>query len=109
MELLEHCSGSCPIEYTLDVMGGKWKLLIIYYLMTNKVMRYGELKRNISGITHKMLSSQLKELESKEIIKRKEYPQIPPKVEYSLSKKGASLLPIFGMMYEWGEINMVKN
>lgn len=86
-ELINHDNGTCPIEYTLEVMGGKWKLLIIYYLMTNKIMRYGELKRNITGITHKMLSSQLKDLESHGIITRKEYPQVPPKVEYALSKK----------------------
>lgn len=108
MDLLEHANGTCPIEYTLDVMGGKWKLLIIYYLMTNQFLRYSELKRNIFGITHKMLSTQLKELESKGIINRKEYPQVPPKVEYSLSPKGVSLLPIFGIMYEWGENNMPK-
>ncbi|MFV0497411.1 MAG: winged helix-turn-helix transcriptional regulator [Candidatus Fimivivens sp.] len=103
---LKNGSETCPIEYTLDVMGGKWKLLIIYYLMTNKVMRYGELKRNIATITHKMLSTQLKDLECKGIIYRKEYPQVPPKVEYSLSQKGASLLPILGMMYDWGKQNM---
>lgn len=109
MELLDHAQGSCPIEYTMEVVGGKWKLLIIYYLMTTKLMRYGELKRNISGITHKMLSSQLKDLENHGIIVRKEYPQVPPKVEYSLSEVGATLLPIFGMMYEWGEKNMPED
>lgn len=97
--------GACPIEYTLNIFGGKWKLLILYYLMTDKVKRYGELKRSITGITHKMLSSQLKELENEGIIHRKEYHQIPPKVEYSLTQKGATLLPILGAMYEWGKQN----
>jgi DNA-binding HxlR family transcriptional regulator len=96
---------SCPIEYTLDVIGGKWKLLILYYLMNDGVKRYNELKRCITGISHKMLSAQLKELESKGILLRKEYSQIPPKVEYSLSEKGATLLPILGMMYDWGREN----
>ncbi len=64
---------------------------------------------DINGITHKMLSTQLKELEKKGIILRKEYPQIPPKVEYSLTEKGATLLPILGMMYDWGEDNMEQN
>jgi len=96
----------CPIEHTLGIIGGKWKLLILYYLMTDKVKRYNELKRCINGITHKMLSMQLKELESDGIILRKEYPQIPPKVEYSLTQKGATLLPILGMMYDWGKENM---
>lgn len=106
MKLTGHKNGSCPIEYTMETMGGKWKLLIIYYLMSNKLMRYGELKRSIKGVTHKMLSSQLKDLENRGIINRNEYPQVPPKVEYSLTNKGASLLPIFGMMYMWGEENM---
>ena len=97
---------TCPIEYTLDVIGGKWKLMILYYLMTEKVQRYGELKRSINGITHKMLSAQLKELEKAGIVDRKEYPQIPPKVEYSLTEKGATLLPILGVMQDWGTENM---
>jgi DNA-binding HxlR family transcriptional regulator len=99
-------NGVCPIEYTFNVMGGKWKLLILYCLMMDKVKRYGELKRSITGITHKMLSSQLKELESEGIILRREYHQIPPKVEYSLTQKGVTLLPILGMMYNWGKENM---
>lgn len=99
-------NGTCPIEYTLNVLGGKWKLLILYYLMTDKVKRYGELKKSITGITHKMLSTQLKELESEGIILRHEYHQIPPKVEYSLTQKGVTLLPILGMMYDWGKENM---
>jgi DNA-binding HxlR family transcriptional regulator len=105
MLVCEGDQGTCPIEYTLNIFGGKWKLLILYYLMTDKVKRYGELKRSITGITHKMLSSQLKELENEGIILRKEYHQIPPKVEYSLTQKGATLLPILGAMYEWGKQN----
>lgn len=97
---------TCPIEYTLNIIGGKWKLLILYHLMTDRIKRYGELKRCINGITHKMLSTQLKELENTGIVLRKEYPQIPPKVEYSLTEKGATLLPILGMMYDWGKGNM---
>lgn len=100
---------TCPIEYAMNVIGGKWKLLILYYLMTDKVKRYGELKKSIPGITHKMLSSQLKELESEGIILRREYHQIPPKVEYSLTQKGVTLLPILGMMYDWGKENMNTN
>lgn len=96
----------CPIEYTISIIGGKWKLLILYQLMTDKIKRYNELKRSISGITHKMLSMQLKELENDGIILRKEYPQIPPKVEYSLTQKGVTLLPILGVMYDWGNENM---
>lgn len=100
--------GTCPIEYTLGTVGGKWKLLILYFLMTDKVKRYGELKRSVTGITHKMLSAQLKELENDGLILRNEYQQTPPKVEYSLTNKGVTLLPILGMMYEWGKENMSK-
>ncbi|MCX7710256.1 MAG: helix-turn-helix transcriptional regulator [Clostridia bacterium] len=96
----------CPIEYTLSTIGGKWKLMILFYLMNGGTKRYGELKRLIKGITHKMLSNQLKELESSGLVNRVEYHQIPPKVEYSLSEKGATLLPVLGMMYDWGKENM---
>lgn len=68
-------------------------------------MRYSELKRNLTPITHKMLSTQLKELEEDGIIIRKEYPQVPPKVEYSLSEKGISFIPIIDAMCDWGKIN----
>jgi DNA-binding HxlR family transcriptional regulator len=91
-----------PFEYTLSIISGKWKLKIIYLLACLKTVRYGALKRNIDGITHKMLSSQLKELELHAIVIRKEYPQVPPKVEYSLSPKGQSLIPIVMDMCNWG-------
>ena len=78
---------------------------IIYELGCESVLRYGELKRNISYITHKMLSTQLKELENVGLLTRKEYPQIPPKVEYSLSEKGLTLFPIIDEMCKWGRKN----
>lgn len=106
MLLYEDSKNSCPIEFTLKAIGGKWKLLILYHLMCDRVKRYGELKNSINGITHKMLSQQLKDLENVGLIKRTEYPQIPPKVEYSFTEKGVTLLPILGMMYEWGKENM---
>jgi Predicted transcriptional regulators len=106
MEIEMNQNHICPIEHTLGVIEGKWKLLILYYLMTDKLKRYNELKRCINGITHKMLSLQLKELENSGIILREVYPQNPPKVEYSLTQKGATLLPILGMMYNWGIENM---
>ncbi|MBV4417800.1 helix-turn-helix transcriptional regulator [Clostridium tyrobutyricum] len=92
-----------PFEYTLSIISGKWKLKIIYLLVCMGTVRYGVLKRNIDGITHKMLSSQLKELQNKDIILRKQYMEMPPKVEYSLSKKGESLIPIVKAMCKWGE------
>ncbi|MCI1945428.1 winged helix-turn-helix transcriptional regulator [Clostridium luticellarii] len=92
-----------PFEYTLSVISGKWKLKIIYLLACMGTVRYGVLKRNIDGITHKMLSSQLKELQGKNVILRRQYMQIPPKVEYFLSEKGKSLIPIVKAMCEWGK------
>lgn len=103
-----YISNKEPFEYTLSIISGKWKLKIIYLLACIGIARYGELKKNINGITHKMLSSQLKELENENIILRKEYPQIPPKVEYSLTQKGLSLMPIVEYMCDWGKENRVE-
>ena len=99
---------STPFEYTLSIIGGKWKMIIMFWLLQREVLRYGELKRCIAGVTHKMLSAQLKELESDGIIIRKEYQQIPPKVEYSLSDKGLSLMPILEEMCQWGHQHIAK-
>lgn len=91
-----------PFGYTLSLIGGKWKMIIIYLLSHHKVVRYNELRRLIGKITYKTLSVQLKELEADGLVIRKEYPQIPPKVEYSLSEKGQSLIPIMDAMCNWG-------
>lgn len=98
-----------PFEYTLSIVSGKWKLKIIYLLSCMGTVRYGILKKNIDGITHKMLSSQLKELENEAIIFRKEYPQVPPKVEYSLTEKGESLIPLVVAMCDWGRQHRSTN
>ncbi|BBI32808.1 winged helix-turn-helix transcriptional regulator [Cohnella abietis] len=91
--------------YTLSLIGGKYKIVIIYWLAEHKVMRHNELKRCIGTISFKTLSIMLKELEADGIIHREEYPQIPPKVEYSLSERGRSLVPVLDMMCQWGENN----
>lgn len=91
-----------PFEYAMSVIGGKWKLHILFWLWKKEVLRYGELKKHLDGVTHKMLSTQLKELEKDGLIVRKEYPQVPPKVEYSLSIKGATMMPILQNLCEWG-------
>ncbi|NIZ47131.1 helix-turn-helix domain-containing protein [Entomospira nematocerorum] len=93
----------CSVAYTLSILVGKWKPLIILALSQEEILRYGQLKREIDGITHKMLSSQLKELEQAGIIHREEYPQIPPKVEYSLTEKGVAFLDVFNAMKIWGD------
>lgn len=94
-----------PFGYTLSVIGGKWKMVIIYLLAENQPVRFNDLKRQIGAITYKTLSSQLKELEADGMVKRKEYPQVPPKVEYSLTDKAETLLPVLEELCEWG----VKN
>lgn len=94
---------NCPVGITMNVVGGKYKVIIIWFLYKNKVLRYSELQRMIKGVTPKMLISQLRELEEDKIISRKVYPVVPPKVEYSLTEKGASLLPILSEMKKWGE------
>ncbi|WP_341480276.1 winged helix-turn-helix transcriptional regulator [Clostridium botulinum] len=83
-------------------MGGKWKMHILFWLWHRKVMRYSEIKRVLKNITHKMLSNQLKELQADGLIIRKEYPQVPPKVEYRLTDKGDSLMPVLDAMCKWG-------
>ncbi|ANS43006.1 winged helix-turn-helix transcriptional regulator [Serratia inhibens] len=90
--------------YTLSVISGKYKMIIMYWLAQYKpVLRFNELQRCIGTISYKTLSSTLKELERDGIVIRKEYPQIPPKVEYSLSERGRTLIPVIDMMCAWGE------
>lgn len=93
--------GYQKFEKVVDILGGKWKLRILYFLGLHRVLRYSELKKLLTPITHKMLSMQLKELEHSGIIIRTEYPQVPPKVEYSISPKGKALMPIFEEMANW--------
>ena len=90
-------------SYTLSLINGKYKMVILYCLMEYGIVRFNEMQRYIDSISYKTLSSTLKELEKDDLIIRKEYPQIPPKVEYSLSDKGQSLMPILDQMCEWGD------
>lgn len=90
-------------SYTLSLINGKYKMTILYTLMEFGVVRFNEMKKYIGEISYKTLSSTLKELESDQLINRKEYPQIPPKVEYSLTERGKSLIPILDRMCEWGD------
>ncbi|KAF6568851.1 winged helix-turn-helix transcriptional regulator [Paenibacillus sp. SEL3] len=94
-----------PFGYTVSLIGGKWKMVIIYLLAENRTVRFNDLKRQIGAITYKTLSSQLKELEADGLVNRKEYPQIPPKVEYSLTDKAETLLPVLEGLCEWGTKN----
>ncbi|PLR82941.1 HxlR family transcriptional regulator [Bacillus canaveralius] len=99
---------NCEKELTLSVIGGKWKMLILWHLGKEGTKRFGELKALIPGITQRMLVNQLRELEEDLIVKRKVYPIVPPKVEYSLTDEGRSLMPILDSMYQWGK-NYMEN
>ena len=89
--------------YTLSMIKGKYKMTILYTLMEFKIVRFNDMKRYIEAISYKTLSQTLKELENDGLINRKEYPQIPPKVEYSLTERGKSLIPIVDSLCEWGD------
>ena len=98
----------CPIRYSLNIIGGKWKLAILCLLAPGIPTRYGEIKKKIGTITNMMLSQSLKELEHDGIVYRKQYNEIPPKVEYTLTEDGASLLPTLKMLASWGSLQMNK-
>lgn len=91
-----------PFAYAISLIDGKWKMHILFWLWKKEVLRYSELKRNLGKVTHKMLSNQLKELEADGIVMRTEYPQVPPKVEYSLTETGQSMMPILSSLCKWG-------
>ena len=93
--------GYAKFEKVVNMIGGKWKLRIIYVLAFHEILRYGELKRLLSPISHKMLTAQLKELEKDGLVNRKEYQQIPPKVEYSLTQMGRDLKPVVKEIHNW--------
>ena len=92
---------NCPVETTLELIGGKYKALILWHL-SDGTLRFSELRQRINKATPKMLTQQLRELEEQDLIHREVYPVIPPKVEYSLTKTGKSLMPILVAMRDWG-------
>ena len=92
-------------SYTLSLISGKHKMIILYCLLEFEIVRFNELKRYIKNISDKTLSNNLKELEADKLIIRKEYPQIPPKVEYSLSDRGKTLMDVLDQLCIWGENN----
>lgn len=93
----------CPIKYTLSVIGGKWKLRILAHLLKKDVVRFNELKKEISGITNTMLSNSLHELEKEKLVIRNQYNEMPLRVEYELTDKGRSLLPLLYELSSWGK------
>lgn len=97
------CTPGCSVEAAIGLLDGKWKSIILWHLLSDKVLRFSELRKKIPTITQKVLTRQLRELEEDKIILRKVYAQIPPKVEYSLSDVGISLTPILIALKEWGD------
>lgn len=95
----------CPIYYVLNIISGKWRLPILWQLSQNGVMRFGQLKRSVVGINNMMLTNSLQELENNHIIERKQYAEIPPRVEYCLSERGVKLIQTLRDLKEWGEKN----
>ena len=101
------CLNDTGFSYTLSLINGKYKMTILYTLMEFEVVRFNEMKKYIGNISYKTLSSTLKELEADQLVHREEYPQIPPKVEYSLTERGKSLIPLLDEMCEWGLKNRI--
>ncbi len=102
--------GKCPVEAAIDVFGGKWKSVILYHLLPGAV-RFNELQRRVGDVTQRMLTKQLRDLEDSGLIHREVYAEVPPKVEYSLTKKGRTLDPILQDLKVWGEkyaMNILK-
>lgn len=97
-------SAGCPVEATLELIGGKWKGIALFHLLSG-TMRYNELKRKMGSVTQRMLTKQLRELESDGLVVREVFAVVPPRVEYSLSTKGATLAPVLMALRDWGEEN----
>ncbi len=101
------CNLGCPVEATLEIIGGKWKSIILYHLL-KETLRFGELRRIMPTITQKMLTMQLRELEKDGLVSRKVYPEVPPKVEYSITEYGKTIEPVIRTLQDWG-ITHLKN
>ncbi len=93
---------TCSFEYTIDMISGRWKSRILWYLGSG-TLRYGQLRRRLEPITQKMLTQSLRELEANGLVTRTVYPVVPPKVEYDLTPEGEALIPIFKNLHDWGQ------
>jgi DNA-binding HxlR family transcriptional regulator len=100
------CNETCPVRKSLDLLGGKWTLMILFQI-NDRVIRYGELKRTIPGISEKMLIQELKFLVENKLVAKKSYPEIPPRVEYRLTELGLKTLPIVDKLASFGLENLV--
>ena len=103
MPIKRECEyADCPVEAALDLIGGKWKSMTIALLM-QKTMRFSELQRALRTVTHRVLAAQLKDLEESGLIHREVFPEVPPRVEYSLTELGRTLQPLMAELQAWGE------
>jgi DNA-binding HxlR family transcriptional regulator len=100
------CNPGCSVEAAVSLIDGKWKCVILWHLQQETVVRFNELRRRLPGITQRMLTNQLRELEADGLINRVVYAQVPPKVEYSLSELGLSITPVLEALKEWGDSNI---
>jgi DNA-binding HxlR family transcriptional regulator len=109
MNNFESKYGSCPMHYAMAILAGKWKCIILLKVYQSEVIRYNKLKEKLDPIAHKTLTQQLRELESDNLIHREQYNEVPPKVEYSLTEEGKTVIPVLECIYKWGETHSVKN
>lgn len=99
---------ACPVEATLELIGGKWKGIVLYYLMVDGRLRFSALKRKVGCVTQRMLTKQLRELEDSGLVNRIVYAEVPPRVEYELSEEGESLTPVLLTLKKWGEAHALQ-
>ena len=100
--MVENGNYRCTVSVTLEIIGGKWKSLILWHL-SFKTLRFSQLQRRLAKVTQKMLTQQLRELERDGLVHREVYAEVPPRVEYSLTERGTSVVPILQQMYQWGK------
>lgn len=103
------CAVGCSVEATLNLIGGKWKGVILYRLLTEQVLRFNELGRLLPNITQRMLTNQLRELEANGLVARKVYPEVPPRVEYRLTDYGRTLAPVIHALKKWGDAHVERH
>lgn len=107
--LCEDLAGQgCGLKKVIDVIGGKWKIMILCVIDKEETVRYGELRRSVFGITNTMLANSLKEMERDGLVERKQYDEMPVRVEYSLTEKAKSIVPILLELKKWGEEHLMK-
>ena len=97
---------NCPVESTISQIGGKYKAVILYHLLNNELLRFNQIQKQMPQATAKMLSRQLRELETDGLVHREVYPVVPPRTEYSLTERGKTLAPIINEIYDWGRAYM---